>query len=300
MGIDGSGPKTNFALADGNCHVMSEYETKGTSYRQYSSSLIINRLREGINTCLGAVDLKVKDASHICLRFQCHGESIESDATIKTKIFNAFHSAFPIILNDVEIGWTGAQNCRSSIHVVSGTGSIAFGKEKSGLALRCGGGFEIFIVEGSGYWLENKSVQLLSMQSDGRISKRSLNYLIRETNSRRNEIDFFDVIHRQYILYREKIACLQLGLQTAAKLSDESVIDLYYQATKELMGPVISLKKQIWFRDGVYVTFSDSLFDEKSLRSRLFFELIWQLRGIVGRPIYSPSTVVGTIMLEIV
>ena len=87
IGIDGGGTKTEFALADENCHVISRHETKGISYRQYSSSVIINRLREGINTCLGTVDIKIGDVSRICLGYPCYGESIELDAAIKDKIF---------------------------------------------------------------------------------------------------------------------------------------------------------------------------------------------------------------------
>ena len=88
-----------------------------------------------------------------------------------------------------------------------------------------------------------------------------------------------------------------MDLQAAVRQGDESTIDLYHQATKELTRLVIGIKNQLSFDDGVNVSFSGSLFKEEPLILRPFSELIGQLGGIVVKPIYSP--VVGAMMLAI-
>jgi N-acetylglucosamine kinase-like BadF-type ATPase len=297
IGIDGGGTKTEFALADETGNVISRFETKGISYRQYSSDEILSRLREGITTCLGMVDLKLEDVSRLCIGYPCYGESIKSDAEIKSLILNAFPSTKFLILNDVEIGWAGALNCQPGIHVVSGTGSIAFGKDKDGRALRCGGWLDFFSDEGSSYWLGRKAMQLFSMQSDGRLPKGSLYFLFRKKFDLKFDFQFIDIMHHHYIPHRERIASLQLDLLAAAKQGDKSAIDLYFQATSELVNLVGSLKNQLNFDDGLNVSYSGSLFKEEQLVLQPFTDKIRKIGGFVVRPFASP--VVGAIKLAI-
>lgn len=297
IGIDGGGTKTDFALSDETGKIISRSQDIGISYRQYPLSEIIERINQGVLACIEPIGLSVYDIRGMCIGYPCYGESEVNDNAVNNALISKFSSIPISIVNDVEIGWMGALEGKNGIHVVAGTGSIAFGKNHVGRKARCGGWLDFFSDEGSGYWLGRKTMELFSMQADGRKPEGELLYLLRNKFSLKDDLLFIDIMAEEYIPYREKVASLQLSLLEAAHMGDRTAKHLYWLATRELVRLVSALRKRLRLEDDFLVSYSGSLFKENELVLKPFISMVERQGGRVVPPQNSP--IEGALMLAI-
>jgi N-acetylglucosamine kinase-like BadF-type ATPase len=226
----------------------------------------------------------------------CLGESEAGDR----ELLRAFTDAFPEIplylTNDVEVGWAGSLGLASGINVVSGTGSIAFGKDESGQAARCGGWSEFFSDEGSCYYIGRKSLQLFSKQADGRVPKDELYSIFRKEFDIKNDFEIIDLVHNEYLSNRDKVAALQLLAKEAALAGSCSARSLYIDAADELCDMVKAIKKQLHFINQPFpVSYSGGLFKAGELILTYFNEYVTAIGGNPVTPKYEP--VYGAVLL---
>lgn len=120
-----------------------------------------------------------------------------------------FYLHIGLISNDVEAGWAGSLGMEPGIHLVSGTGSIAFGKNKAGKSKRSGSWSAFFGDEGSCCWLGRRTMELFSKQADGRIPVGPLYHMMRERFQLKQDMDFIACMEAEYIPVRSKTASLQ-------------------------------------------------------------------------------------------
>ena len=64
----------------------------------------------------------------VLLGMPCYGENPANDREIVRLLTDALTPVPVYVVNDGEVGWAGSLACGEGIHIVSGTGSIAFGR----------------------------------------------------------------------------------------------------------------------------------------------------------------------------
>ena len=288
LGIDGGGTKTRFCLADGKGKILHSYQTTGVSYRQYSIDTVRARLLEGTKQCLSPEGITVHALSAVCMGYPCYGESEAQDEVLKRHDQLLFAPVPVLVVNDVEIAWTGALDGEPGVHVVCGTGSIAFGGNAAGETARCGGWLDYFSDEGSGYWLGRKAMQLFSQQADGREGKGPLYKILYRQLGLHDDISFIDRMAQDYIPYRDRVASLQLCLLEAARAGDITAQGAYAQAVNELARLVKTLMDRLNLPRGCAVTYSGSLFKAQDWILSPFKTAVAALGGIVIPPRKEP------------
>jgi glucosamine kinase len=77
------------------------------------------------------------------------------------------HSDFSVALDDAFGDGPG-------VLLISGTGSVAFGRGPTGLTARCGGWGPVFGDEGGGAWIGRRALSVVSAASDGREPETAL------------------------------------------------------------------------------------------------------------------------------
>lgn len=279
LGIDGGGTKTLFHLADEYGNILQSYRTIGISYRQYSMDTVLQRVKEGIDACLVAQGLSLRNISGVCIGYPCYGESEEQDRLLEKALTEMLSPAYVKVVNDVVIAWAGALNGTPGIHVVCGTGSIAYGENELSQGMRCGGWLDYFSDEGSGYWLGRKTMQLFSQQADGRVPRGRLYSILHESLQLKEDLDFIDIMAREYIPYRDKVASLQMYLLEAAREGDHSACEIYARACDELVRLVKSLQVRLRLSDDFKVTYSGSLFCAEDLMLEPFKKALTSIGG---------------------
>jgi N-acetylglucosamine kinase-like BadF-type ATPase len=83
-----------------------------------------------------------------------------------------------LVVNDALVALAAGVGDAPGIVLVSGTGSIVYGRSARGTAARAGGFGRIFGDEASGYWLGRRALQAVARASDGRGPATRLSALV--------------------------------------------------------------------------------------------------------------------------
>jgi N-acetylglucosamine kinase-like BadF-type ATPase len=293
IGIDGGGTKTAFCAASLDNSLLRYGSTAGSSWREHGVWKVAQNLKEAVNSLMG------EDYDHvagIAMGLPCHGESAEGDIALERAIRGVFTGIPLYFTNDVEVGWAGSMALGPGINIVAGTGSIAFGKDIHGKTARSGGWSEFFGDEGSCYWVGRKVMELFSKQSDGRAPRDALYTTVRRELALKDDIDFIDLIHTEYVEYREQVASLQFLAEKAALAGSQSARAIYEEAVRELLLLVSAVRGQLDFPEKKYnVSYSGGLFKAGELVLPQFSRGIEQEGGKLAVPCFGP--VEGAVLL---
>jgi len=291
LGIDGGGTKTAYLLIDETGRKISNLETEGISYKEHGIDLVIHKIMSSIGTCLELAKIKI-DFSSLCgvvIGLPCYGESKVEDTLILQKMKLAFGDIPFYLTNDVEVGWAGSLAMQPGVSVVAGTGSIAFGKNSEKESARSGGWSTFFGDEGSCYWIGRKTMELFSKQADCRIERSKLYSLILEQFHLQDVIDFIDLMEKEFIPNRSKVASLQRILLQAARAGDPSAIELYQCAAEELFLLIHSVSKQLDLIGGNFkVSYSGGLFHAKEFIVPYLERMTKNIGGKLSEPLFTP------------
>ena len=222
-------------------------------------------IADGVKSSLQKVGAQLTDCVGVCIGLPCYGENARQDEAMRDSLRKALTPAPLHIVNDVEVGWAGALECQPGIHIVAGTGSIAFAKDESGHAARSGGWNEFFGDEGSCYWIGKEAMSLFTKEADGRAAKGALYEIVRQELRLADDMDLIDLVIREYAPYRDKVAAFQRFAAQAAQEGDTEAIALYERAAHELALMVQALKRELRFPDGTKVSYSGGLFQTGDL-----------------------------------
>jgi N-acetylglucosamine kinase-like BadF-type ATPase len=286
IGVDGGGTKTAICLAAADASVLLSEVTDSASWREYGVDSVIGNIRKVIRAMPVEADGQI---AGIAMGLPCFGESENGDWELEKAVCEAFPGIPAYITNDAEVGWAGSLGLSPGVNVVAGTGSIAFGKNESGETARSGGWSEFFSDEGSCYWVGRKLMQLFAKQADGRIPKDELYTIVRNELKLRNDFEFIDLMHSEYMPNRDKVATLQLLARDAALAGSPSAVALYREAADELCCLVASIKNRLLFSCKPFpVSYSGGLYKTGELILPHFFKGIEALGGKPVVPRYEP------------
>ena len=294
IGVDGGGTKTNIVAADKDSLELFFTKAHSSSWREQGIDFVVSNIKQSIYSQLIRADDTIVGMS---LGLPYFGESPENEKPIISKFQAAFPGVPIYFSNDVEVGWAGSLGLKAGINVVSGTGSIAFGKNESGKSARCGGWSEFFGDEGSCYWIGKRVMELFSKQSDGRMEIDPLYEIVRSEFSLNDDFDFIDLMYKDYIGQRDKVASLQLLAQKAALNGSLSAIALYEEVIAELCLLVKALRDRLDFeKEKFNVSYSGGLFNVGELIIPEFSKRVQAIGGKLTGPEFGPAE--GALLLS--
>ena len=296
VGVDGGGTKTAIAVSKADSVPVQTIIYPTCSYQSIGIAQSVALIQKGILECLAAVDAKLEDCVGCCIGMPCYGENSENDQIIVAELQKALAPAPVYVVNDGEVGWAGSLACEEGIHVVSGTGSIAFGRGKDQQFARCGGWVEFFGDEGSCYWIGREAMGLFSKEADGRIPRGALYHLVSKEMGLKEDYQFIDQVMADIAPYRERVADFQHYALKAAQEGDGAVIALYEKAAEELVLMIGALKTKLRFSaEPISVSYSGGLFHAGELVLKPLRDKVSMLRCELQTPKY--SAIEGALML---
>ena len=266
VGVDGGGTKTDFAVSTEDGKTVELITRPGCSYQTIGIRESVKLIVDGVHACLTAAGTTLADCAGCCVGMPCFGENAGQDQSIIEKLSSALAPAPVYVANDVEVGWAGSLECEEGIHIVAGTGSIAFGRGKDRQTARCGGWNEFFGDEGSCYWIGRQTMSLFTKEADGRAPKSALYEEVRRALKIEEDFSFTDAVRKDVAPYRDKVAQFQRYALAAAKAGDAAAAVLYEAAAGELALMVKAIQKKLKFSPGpVKVSYSGGLFRAEEL-----------------------------------
>ncbi|MGL5329209.1 MAG: N-acetylglucosamine kinase [Peptostreptococcaceae bacterium] len=265
IGIDGGGTKTTFTLINKEGLKIEQYTTGTTHYEQIGFDGIEKVVTEGVNILLSNNNLSKSNIEGIFLGLPGYGEVKSVKKQIEELVAKMFSDIKYAIGNDVEVGLAGSLAGKNGINIVSGTGSIALGKDSSGEYARCGGWGDFIGDEGSAHWIGKKTLEVFSKEADGRLEKLDLYFKIKEKLNFVDDFDIIDFVYNKINKDRGKIAEFSSICYESALQGDKNAVKVFEEAAYELSLLVKMIVKKLNFEEEILVSYSGGVFKSEDL-----------------------------------
>jgi len=244
LGIDVGGTKTACLLADEQERVLAEGREEGANL-QGAGELALEKV-------LHAVMEHTLDGTGITPSAICLGiagvDRASDEAVVRSIMSRIGYKARILVVNDALIALQAGVNDGPGIVIVSGTGSIAYGRNEQGEASRAGGWGYVLGDEGSGYWIGRLALRAVVRHADGRGRVTSLTpHLLNHFGVQRASELIHQVYHEE--LSPRSIAAAARYVQHARDEGDVVAIAILNRAADELMTAATAVMNRLELTD---------------------------------------------------
>jgi N-acetylglucosamine kinase-like BadF-type ATPase len=240
LGIDAGGTKTVCHLADENGTLIAEARAPGANLQAAGELQVEKVLHDVMEEAIGDRDIM---PAAICLGIA--GVDRPDDAvTVRGVMKRIGFKARVVVVNDALVALEAGIPGSPGVVIVSGTGSIAYGRNAEGYAARAGGWGYVLGDEGSGYWIGRAALRAVLRESDRRGPKTALTPLL---------LRHFGVSQAQGLLhevYHSNLTPTAIGqlaqcVQQAFSDGDETAIHILRGAADELEASGVSVGRRL-------------------------------------------------------
>ncbi len=167
VGVDGGASKTRVIVADGSGAELATAIGAASAVRPGEADQSAEVIALLVAEALAACGMSEEMPSALCVGVAGVGRDAEysafEDAMSKRSLADEL-----VVLPDAVIALNDAFGEEAGIVLISGTGSMAYGRGPSQKMARCGGWGPVCGDEGSGAWIGKLAVSLITGSADGR------------------------------------------------------------------------------------------------------------------------------------
>ena len=240
LGIDAGGTKTVCLLADEHGTVLAEARRGGANLQAVGELDVEKVLHDVMEEAIGERDVP---PAAICLGMA--GVDRPDDAAVVKSIMKRIgYKARMLVVNDALVALEAGVPGQPGVVIISGTGSISYGRNARGDAARSGGWGYVLGDEGSGYWIGRAALRAVLRQSDHRGPETVLSPLLLEHfGIRRAQELIHEVYHTN--LKPSAIGSLAQCVQAAFTQGDAVAIGILRGGADELEASALSVARRL-------------------------------------------------------
>src|SRR5688572_20021536 len=230
LGIDVGGTKTVCLLADGDERVIAEGRDEGANL-QGAGELVLEKV-------LHSVMEKTLEHAGVVPSAICLGiagvDRAADEAVVRSIMSRIGYKARILIVNDALIALQAGIGDAPGIVIVSGTGSIAYGRNSDGEASRGGGWGYVLGDEGSGYWIGRLALRAVVRHADGRGPATTLTPRLLSHFGVQKAAELINKVYHEELAPRS-IAALAKYVQHSRDEGDQVAAGILNRAVDELI-----------------------------------------------------------------
>ncbi len=291
LGCDSGSSKIAFALCDRAGRVPVKTEFPAITLFRGGADTYAADMKRYLDAVLARAGVRPDQVACAAFGLTGYGETVTSARDMEAAVTAALPGVRCILANDSVVGWSGALRASTGIHVVSGTGSVAYGEDGQGGAERAGGWSLFYGDEGSCYWVGVQGINAFFRQADGRMERTLLFSYI---------MDLFKLTDPLFVCgafeemtdggSADKVAAFQRHVLALYRMGDPVAKKIYDRAAEQLSLLVKALKGRLRFEPGapVPVSWSGGLFKAGECVLKPFAEKVRALDCVPVPPAYGP------------
>jgi N-acetylglucosamine kinase-like BadF-type ATPase len=240
LGIDVGGTKTVCLLANEEGTVLAKAREAGANLQGVGELGLEKVLHSVMEAALAGRNVL---PSAICLGI-AGVDRAEDQNVVRAVMDRIGYKATILIVNDALIALQAGVGDAPGIVVVSGTGSIAYGRNARGEAARAGGWGYVFGDEGSGYWIGRLALRSVARHADGRGRKTSLTPRLLEHFGLTGSAELIHSVYHEE-LTPSAIGALARYVQQTRDDGDFVAAGILDQAAEELVAAAAAVMKRL-------------------------------------------------------
>ena len=240
LGIDVGGSKTVCLLADDTGAIMAEGREEGANLQGAGELALEKVVHSVMERTLGGTGLS---PAAICLGIAGVDRATD-EAVVRGIMRRIGYQARILVVNDALIALQAGVGDGPGIVIVSGTGSIAYGRNADGEASRAGGWGYVLGDEGSGYWIGRLALRAVVRHADGRGRITSLTPRLLSHFGAERASDLINKVYHEEMGPRA-IAALAKYVQEAREDGDMVATAILNQAADELMTAAAAVMRRL-------------------------------------------------------
>lgn len=240
LGIDAGGTKTVCQLADAHGIVISEARSTGANLQAVGELEVEKVLHQVMEEAIG--DRPVRPEA-ICLGIA--GVDRPDDAAVVRGIMRRIgYKARVLVVNDALVALEAGAPGQPGVVIISGTGSICYGRNEHGTAARSGGWGYVLGDEGSGYWIGRAALRAVLRAADRRGPTTALtDLLLTHFGVDRPQGLIHEIYHSN--LKPAAIGALAQAVHKAFSRGDEVAVGILRGAANELESAAMSVARRL-------------------------------------------------------
>ncbi len=239
LGIDAGGTKTVCYLADENGKLLGEGRSGGANLKAEGELGVEKVLHTVMDQAIGERERQV---AAICLGM-AGADRDDEQALVRDIMRRIGARARVVVVNDALVALVAGIGDGPGVVIISGTGSIAYGRSAD-RAARAGGWGHVLGDEGSGYWIGRQALRAVARGADGRGPATSLTPRVLNHFAVAKPADLIaEVYDRQ--LPHHALAQIARLVQQARDEGDEVATQILEQAAHELVRAARSVVERL-------------------------------------------------------
>jgi N-acetylglucosamine kinase-like BadF-type ATPase len=240
LGIDAGGTKTVCHLVDEHGVLIAETRGGGANLQASGELHVEKVLHDVMEEALGTRDIV---PAAICLGI-AGVDRPDDSITVGGIMRRIGYKARIVVVNDALVALEAGAPGAPGVVIISGTGSIAYGRNGRNEGARAGGWGHVLGDEGSGYWIGRAALRAVLREADRRGPKTALTPLL---------LKHFDVSEAQNLIhevYQNKMRPASIGalatlVQTAFTEGDPAATGILHAAADELESAGVSVARRL-------------------------------------------------------
>lgn len=250
IGVDGGASKTAAIVVDGNQSVLGRGLAGGSNHLRVGIDTATRNVERAVNLALVEAGIAIRDVEYAWCGIAGSDHPIH-----RQRVIDSLSVFFPrgnfIIDTDARIALTAAVGFGPGIVIISGTGSVAFGRSPSGEESRAGGWGPTLGDEGSGYWIAREGLSAIVRAHDGRGFATKMTELLCEQYGLCSPADLPQFVYAN-TTHADDIARFGRLVIEAAQMADDVAREIMTRGGSELAECVLAIARKLHMTDSAF------------------------------------------------
>lgn len=259
LGIDGGGSKTAAVIVDGSMNVLGEGRAGPGNHLRVGIEAARDSIERATTQACAVAGVKITELTYVYCGI-AGADHPQHRAAVVESLRSLFGGEQFTVDSDARVALTAGIGLQAAgVVIISGTGSVAYGRSATGEEARAGGWGPTLGDEGSGYSIALRGLTAIVRAHDGRGPKTMITDLVCRHHGMCEPADLPLFVYAP-TTHVDDIAVYFGSVSEAAMKGDASALEIFENEGRELGLTVAAVARRLGLRGSFPVAYSGGAF----------------------------------------